>query len=140
MARRLGQDRGAEIVHCAVLSVSGNRICSAQLNMSNCIVISIENLGRIGTNVTIITLGPPIITCQLLRFLIATFILARRLDIFSRTQEESEILIFSEIISLLFAGLTRLHIGGGSLPLLQESGRSREECRACPSYLSWVSP
>ena len=61
-------------------------------------------------------------------------------SIFSRTQEESEILIFYEIIYLLFAGLTRLHIGGGSLPLLQESGRSREECRACPSYLSWVSP
>ena len=75
--------------------------------MSNCIVISIENLERIGTNVTIITLGPPIITRQLLRFLIATFILARRLDICSWTQEESEILIFSEIISLLFAGLTR---------------------------------
>ena len=71
--------------------------------MSNCIVISIENLERIGTNVTIITLGPPIITRQLLRFLIATFILARRLDICSWTQEESEILIFSEIISLLFS-------------------------------------
>ena len=101
--------------------------------MSNCIVISIENLERIGTNVTIITSGPPIITRQLLRFLIATFILARRLE------EESEILIFSEIISLLFAALTRLYIGSGSLPLLLESVRSREECPACPSYLSWVS-
>ena len=134
-----GSGPEADIEHCAVLSVSGNRICSAQLNMSNCIVISIENLERIGTNVTIITSGPPIITRQLLRFLIATFILARRLDISSRTWEESEILIFSEIISLLFAALTRLYIGGGSLPLLLESARSREECPACPSYLSWVS-
>ena len=97
---------GAAIEHCAVLSVSGNRICSAQLNMSNCIVISIENLERIGTNVTIIIPGPSIITRQLLRFLIATFILARRLDISTKlfwTQEESGVLIFSEIISLLFS-------------------------------------
>ena len=73
--------------------------------MSNCIVISIENLERIGTNVTIIIPGPPIITRQLLRFLIATFILARRLDISMLfwTKEESEVLIFSEIISLLFS-------------------------------------
>ena len=74
--------------------------------MSNCIVISIENLERIGTNVTIIIPGPSIITRQLLRFLIATFILARRLDISTKlfwTQEESGVLIFSEIISLLFS-------------------------------------
>ena len=101
------QNLGAAIEHCAVLSISGNRICSAQLNMSNCIVISIENLERIGTNVTIIIPGPSIITRQLLRFLIATFILARRLDISTTklywTQEESGVLIFSEIISLLFS-------------------------------------
>ena len=100
------QNLGAAIEHCAVLSISGNRICSAQLNMSNCIVISIENLERIETNVTIIILGPSIITRQLLRFLIATFILARRLDISTKlfwTQEESGVLIFSEIISLLFS-------------------------------------
>ena len=100
------QNLGAAIEHCAVLSISGNRICSAQLNMSNCIVISIENLERIGTNVTIIIPGPSIITRQLLRFLIATFILARRLDISTKlfwTQEESGVLIFSEIISLLFS-------------------------------------
>ena len=73
--------------------------------MSNCIVISIENLEKIGTNVTIIIPGPPIITRQLLRFLIATFILARRLDISMLfwTKEESEVPIFSEIISLLFS-------------------------------------